>query len=161
MTERERPRALGPGSAGRLVVVTRNPISEAVTVIAEAAGRPVTLIEGGEGDAGGRAGLGDLSLTDADAVVLCDHDAPEAPRILRDALGSRASYVAMLASRGRAEAVLAELRDEGYDETALARLRMPAGLDVGGKSPGEIALSVVAEVVATSYGRPGGPMRSS
>ena len=37
---------------------------------------------------------------------------------------------------------------------------MPAGLNTGGKAPGEIALSVVAEIVAESYGRPGGPMRA-
>jgi xanthine dehydrogenase accessory factor len=36
---------------------------------------------------------------------------------------------------------------------------VPAGLDTGGKAPGEIALSVVAEVVATAHGRTGRPMR--
>jgi xanthine/CO dehydrogenase XdhC/CoxF family maturation factor len=36
---------------------------------------------------------------------------------------------------------------------------VPAGHDLGGKAPGEIALSVVAEIVAESYGRTGGPMR--
>jgi xanthine dehydrogenase accessory factor len=36
---------------------------------------------------------------------------------------------------------------------------VPAGHDLGGKGPGEITLSVVAEVVAEGYGRPGGPMR--
>ena len=38
---------------------------------------------------------------------------------------------------------------------------MPAGLNTGGKAPGEIALSVVAEIVAESYGRDGGPMRAA
>ena len=38
---------------------------------------------------------------------------------------------------------------------------MPAGHNLGGKAPGEIALSVVAEIVAESYDRPGGPMRGS
>jgi xanthine/CO dehydrogenase XdhC/CoxF family maturation factor len=42
----------------------------------------------------------------------------------------------------------------------LDKLHVPAGLDTGGKAPGEIALSVVAEIVAESYGRPGGPMRA-
>jgi xanthine dehydrogenase accessory factor len=63
----------------------------------------------------------------------------------------------MMASRRRAERVLATLDDSMPDE-AMARLHMPAGLNTGGKAPGEIALSVVAEIVAVSYGRDGGPM---
>ena len=45
---------------------------------------------------------------------------------------------------------------EGVD---VSTLHVPAGHDLGGKGPGEIALSVVAEIVAESYGRAGGPMR--
>jgi xanthine dehydrogenase accessory factor len=89
--------------------------------------------------------------------VLCDHDAPDASQFLRDALASPASYVAMMASRRRAEGLLADLEAEGVPN--LDKLHMPAGHDLGGKSPGEIALSVVAEIVAESYNRPGGAMR--
>ena len=63
-----------------------------------------------------------------------------------------------MASRRRAEGLLEELRDERI--TGLDKLHVPAGLDIGGKAPGEIALSVVAEIVAEYYGRPGGAMRS-
>jgi xanthine dehydrogenase accessory factor len=63
----------------------------------------------------------------------------------------------MMASRRRAERVLAELEAEGVPN--LERLHVPAGHNLGGKTPGEIALSVVAEIVAESYQRPGGPMR--
>ena len=63
---------------------------------------------------------------------------------------------AMMASRGRAAGLLDDLAAEGADVSAL---HVPAGHDLGGKAPGEIALSVVAEIVAESYGRPGGPMR--
>ncbi len=99
-----------------------------------------------------------MSLHDGDAVVLCDHDAPDAPAALRLALASPASYVAMMASRSRSARLLAELSDEGV--AGLDKLHVPAGLDTGGKAPGEIALSVVAEIVATAYGRSGGPMRA-
>ena len=73
-----------------------------------------------------------------------------------DALASEASYVAMMASRRRAAGLLDELVEEGVDTSSL---HVPAGHDLGGKCPGEIALSVVAEIVAESYARPGGPMR--
>jgi xanthine dehydrogenase accessory factor len=64
----------------------------------------------------------------------------------------------MMGSRRRAEHVFAELERE-MSADQLARLHVPAGLDTGGKAPGEIALSVVAEIVAVSYGRDGGPMK--
>jgi xanthine dehydrogenase accessory factor len=103
----------------------------------------------------GGPGLASLVPAEGDAVVLCDHDAPDAPQFLRDALASPASYVAMMASRRRAERMLTELADA----PGLEKLHVPAGHNLGGKAPGEIALSVVAEIVAESYERPGGPMR--
>jgi xanthine dehydrogenase accessory factor len=65
----------------------------------------------------------------------------------------------MMGSRRRAEKVFDALEAELPAET-LARLHVPAGLNTGGKAPGEIALSVVAEIVAVSSGRDGGPMKS-
>lgn len=50
-----------------------------------------------------------------------------------------------------------DLEAEGVDVT---RLHVPTGHDLGGKQPGEIALSVVAEIVAESYDRPGGALRA-
>jgi xanthine/CO dehydrogenase XdhC/CoxF family maturation factor len=156
MTTREQPWSDEGPEAGRLVLLTRNPIAEAVESIATTAGRAVTVIEE-DADGRGVAALRDFGLRDGDAVVLCDHDAPDAPQVLRDALASPASYVAMMASRRRAEGLLADLEAEGVRH--LDKLRVPAGHNLGGKAPGEIALSVVAEIVAESYGRPGGPMR--
>jgi len=62
-----------------------------------------------------------------------------------------------MASRRRAEGLLADLRAE--DVSGLEKLHVPAGHDLGGKGAGEIALSVVAEIVAESYQKYGGPMR--
>jgi xanthine dehydrogenase accessory factor len=67
--------------------------------------------------------------------------------------------MAMMGSRRRAEHVFSTLAAT-VPAQALARLRVPAGLDIGGKAPGEIALSVVAEVVAVSHRRDGGPMKA-
>ncbi len=156
MTTREQPWSDGDPGGGRVVVLTRNPIAEAIEAIATTAGRVVTVIEE-DADGRGVAALAGLGLRAGDAVVLCDHDAPDAPASLRDALGSPASYVAMMASRKRATGLLQELEQEGV--AGLEKLHVPAGLDTGGKAPGEIALSVVAEIVATSYGRDGGSMR--
>jgi xanthine/CO dehydrogenase XdhC/CoxF family maturation factor len=153
MAAREQPWSDDRQQHGRIIVLTANPISAAVEAIATAAGREVVILA----DDDGGPGLGPVAPVPGDAVVLCDHDAPDAPRFLRDALASPASYVAMMASRRRAEGLLADLESEGVPGSE--KLHVPAGHDLGGKAPGEIALSVVAEIVAESYGRPGGPMR--
>ncbi len=90
--------------------------------------------------------------------MLCDHDAPDAPQVLRAALASAASYVAMMASRRRSKGWSRSSRPKPLP--GWTKLHVPAGLNTGGKAPGEIALSVVAEIVAESYGWPGGSMRS-
>ena len=149
MSMRQQPWSDAQAEHGRILVLSDNPISQAIASIATAAGRDVlveAVDDGGQG----------LEPRAGDAVVLCDHDAPDAPRVLRAALASEAAYVAMMASRRRAAGLLDELVAEGVDVT---RLHVPAGHDLGGKAPGEIALSVVAEIVAESYGRSGGPMR--
>jgi xanthine dehydrogenase accessory factor len=66
---------------------------------------------------------------------------------LRAALLSPAAYVAMVASGRKARTLLDRLRAEGIDEALLARLKSPAGLDLGGVDPEEIAVSVIAEIV--------------
>jgi xanthine/CO dehydrogenase XdhC/CoxF family maturation factor len=156
MTTREQPWSDDGPAGGRVVLLTRNPIAEAIESIAGTVGREVTVIDE-DTDGRGVTALGELGLRAGDAVVLCDHDAPDAPGVLRQALASPASYVAMMASRRRSEHLLEELEQEGVP--GLAKLHVPAGLNTGGKAPGEIALSVVAEVVALSYGRDGGSMR--
>ena len=150
-TPREQPWSDDRPEHGRILVLSANPISAAIDTIARTVGRDVVVLA--EDDGG--PGLASLNPVEGDAVVLCDHDAPDAALFLRDALASSASYVAMMASRRRAERML----DELAGAPGLEKLHVPAGHNLGGKAPGEIALSVVAEIVAESYGRPGGPMR--
>ncbi len=59
---------------------------------------------------------------------------------------SPAVFVGLVASRKRAESVLAVLREEGVDEATIGRIRSPAGLDIAASTPEEIALSVMAEI---------------
>jgi len=149
MSQREQPWSDQRAEQGRILVLSDNPISRAIESIATTVGREVVVQPADDGGPG-------LAPRAGDAVVLCDHDAPDVPSVLRAALGSEAAYVAMMASRRRASATVAELREEGVDVTTL---HVPAGHDLGGKGPGEIALAVIAEIVAESYGRTGGSMR--
>jgi xanthine dehydrogenase accessory factor len=72
--------------------------------------------------------------------------------VLRIALHSGASYVGMLGSRKRAAGVRALLAEDGLTETELARLRAPIGLPIGAQGAAEIAVSIVAELIATWRG---------
>ena len=75
---------------------------------------------------------------------------------LQAALESGASYVGLVASPRRGAAVLEALRAAGLSDELLARVRTPAGLDLGARTPEEIALSILAELV-TARRRPAVP----
>lgn len=141
------------GPLGHLVVVFDNHIARALVTIGETTGWRVTRLDHAVDDAVA-ADLGPV-----DALVVCNHDGDGAYDTLRRALRSGVRYVAMMASRRRSSDLLSTLVDEGFDEATLDRLHLPAGLSIGGRSAGEIALSVMAEVVADAHDRPGTPMR--
>jgi xanthine dehydrogenase accessory factor len=85
------------------------------------------------------------------ALVVAAHGRDELSA-LRRGLEASLPYVGLVASRVRGAAVVAELRAEGLDEQRLARLETPAGLDLGARTPEEIALSILARVVAVRRG---------
>lgn len=67
--------------------------------------------------------------------------------ILRAGLEAGVRYVGLVASRKRGAAVLDVLREEGVPDELLDRIDTPAGLDIGARSPSEIALSILARVI--------------
>jgi xanthine dehydrogenase accessory factor len=77
------------------------------------------------------------------------------------ALRSPAAHVALIASRKRTRLIRDFLRDEGFSESELARLHAPAGLDLGARTPDEIALSVLAEIVLRRRGGTGRPLAAT
>lgn len=75
------------------------------------------------------------------------------------ALKSGAGYIALVASRKRARLVLEHLRERGASAQDLARVMAPSGLDLGARTPEEIALCVISEIVMTRRGGSGMKMR--
>jgi xanthine dehydrogenase accessory factor len=82
---------------------------------------------------------------DAVAVVVASHGRDEEP-VLAAALRAGVPYVALVASRKRGAAVLSALDVSDVDK---ARVHSPAGLDIGARTAPEIALSILAEVIAS------------
>jgi xanthine dehydrogenase accessory factor len=75
------------------------------------------------------------------------------------ALRSPSPFIALIASRKRSGLVLDYLRKEGVRDNELARVHAPAGLELGAKTPEEIALSVLSEIVPHRRGGSGEAMR--
>ena len=98
-------------------------------------------------------------LTAETALVLVAHDYKYDLPVLRHALGTEVGYVGMLGSGRRGATILRFLKEEGVGEEALARVRVPIGLDLGARSAPEIALAVLAEIQAVRGGGSGRPMR--
>lgn len=86
------------------------------------------------------------------AVVTLTHDPKLDDPALDRALRSDAFYVGALGSRKTHAARLARLRELGHDDSALARIRGPVGLDIAAVTAPEIALSVLAQIVAVRRG---------
>jgi xanthine dehydrogenase accessory factor len=89
-----------------------------------------------------------------DFVVIASQHKGDHESIER-ALASEARYIALIASRKRSGLVLRYLREKGVDRDNLARVVAPAGLDLGGRTPEEIALSVVSQMVMVRRGGSG------
>jgi xanthine dehydrogenase accessory factor len=89
-------------------------------------------------------------------VVVTDHDRPELGAVLRDALALPARWIGVMGSARHTAPHLAALRALAVDEADIARVHRPIGLNIGSHSPGEIALSTLAGLIADRNGRPGG-----
>jgi xanthine dehydrogenase accessory factor len=84
--------------------------------------------------------------TNDDAAVIVASHGRDEEQVLSTALDIGVPYVGLVASRKRGEAVVADLANSDDDK---ARVHTPAGLDIGARTPEEIALSILAEIVAS------------
>jgi len=95
----------------------------------------------------------ELPLDAHAAVVVLTHDPKIDDPALAAALKSDAFYIGALGSRKTHERRLGRLAEAGFPVDQLTRIAGPVGLDLGGRSTGEIAVSILAEIVGARYGR--------
>lgn len=146
----------------RLIIVGAVHIAQALAPMAQLARFQVIVID--PRDAFVRAGrLSDVeALTDwpddgmlklkpdsRTAVVTLTHDPKLDDPALSAALRSEAFYIGSLGSKRTHAKRLARLKEEGFSDLDLERIHGPVGLDIGAKTPSEIAVSILSEVVAT------------
>src|SRR5690606_24532031 len=97
------------------------------------------------------------TLTPRDAVCVLTHDLKFDVPAIKAALATPVGYIGVMGSRRTHERRIVALREAGVDEEGLKRLHAPIGLDIGAVTPEEVAISIVAEMVAVRH-RPGQPV---
>jgi xanthine dehydrogenase accessory factor len=94
----------------------------------------------------------ELSWDSRTAVVTLSHDAKIDEPALKAALESEAFYIGALGSKNNHAKRLKRLAEHGFNDAALARIAGPIGLPIGGRSPAEIAVSILAQIIQSRQG---------
>jgi xanthine dehydrogenase accessory factor len=156
----------------KLVIVGADAVGQAVAEYAHLLGWPVTVV-----DPRGAwlspmrfphakrvmlwpdKALPTMTLNERTALVVLSHDPKIDEAALKVALRSNAGYIGALGSRRAHAERITRLQASGVTAQDLEKLQAPVGLDLGGRSPAEMALSIVAEIVALHNRRKGGQLR--
>jgi xanthine dehydrogenase accessory factor len=151
-------------SAPRLVVVGAVHIAQALIPMARIAGYKVLLIDPRTAFASAerfptieisnewpREAMQKLSLDRRTAVITLSHDAKIDEPALIAALESDAFYIGALGSKNNHARRLERLGKQGFSGETLARIAGPIGLPLGGRSPAEIAVSILAQITQVRY----------
>jgi xanthine dehydrogenase accessory factor len=125
-----------------LLLVGHGPVIETLATLARAADYSVATVGGDAID----QGLERFSPTARASVVVATH-ADSDEDALERALRTEAGYVSLVASRRRAAVILERLERRGVPPERLGRIKAPAGLDLGARTPPEIAVSILAEII--------------
>lgn len=97
--------------------------------------------------------LAQINLHPGVAAVILAHDEKFEDPALEVLLNSDVGYIGAIGSRKTSEERLLRLKSRGFTDEQLARIHGPIGLNLGGRSPEEIAISIMAEIVAVKNGR--------
>lgn len=135
----------------QLIIVGGGHIGRPLKVMGEAAGFDVLVVDAEAGRAN-VPGLDSVHLTADSFIVLITTDHVSDEAALRQVIHSPVRYIGMIGSRHKCETILGHLREDGIGEVALKRVYAPIGLNLGGPTPEEIAVAILAEVIAVRRG---------
>jgi xanthine/CO dehydrogenase XdhC/CoxF family maturation factor len=146
-----------------LVAVFASPVSGYLLRYGADLGYRTFLVEPDEGRAAGAAALGfplisvpPEDLSDSADVIVTDHHRDELGTVLRDMLATKARWIGVMGNRWHVGPHIEMLTNLGVPPEEIARVHRPIGLNIGSKTPAEIAISVLAGLVAERNDRPGG-----
>jgi xanthine dehydrogenase accessory factor len=150
-----------------LVVVFYGAVAHELLLIGARLGYRIAMLDPDDAardDAVGRVpglvaapGIDGLPRLDETAdVVLADHHRDELGPVLRDLLSTKARWIGLMGSPRHVGPHVEALTTLGVDADDIARVHRPIGLNIGSKTPAEIAVATLAGLVADRAGRPGG-----
>lgn len=105
--------------------------------------------------------LSEMDFIPGSAFIVCSFSHKTDGDILNVILDKEPSYVGMLGGKPKIRALFTRLKENGYSEETLMQIHAPIGLDIGGEKPAEIAVSIMAEIMASRYGGSCRPMRDN
>jgi xanthine dehydrogenase accessory factor len=146
-----------------LVAVFASPVAEFLLRYGRDAGYRTVLVEPDPErakampDTGADVEDGVRGYPDGSAdVVVTDHHRPELGPLLRDALGSGARWIGVMGNPRHPAPHIPALAGLGVAQDEIARVRRPIGLNIGSRTPAEIAIATLAGLIADRNDRPGG-----
>jgi xanthine/CO dehydrogenase XdhC/CoxF family maturation factor len=152
-------------SPRRLVAVFSSPVSEILLRFGVELGFRSVLVEPdptrllGPPRPHGDTFVSDLTAAGIDEhtdVVLTDHHRPEIGAVLQEALAGTPRWIGIMGNPHHEGPHVAALSELGVPDAEIARVHRPIGLNIGSRTPAEIALATLAGLVADRNGRPGG-----
>lgn len=96
-----------------------------------------------------------LDFQESDCVVIITRGHEHDATVLKECLSKRKlpGYIGMIGSKEKIARTFSQLKEQGVLEHLLAKVKAPIGLDIGARTPAEIALSIISEIVALRYGK--------
>jgi xanthine dehydrogenase accessory factor len=102
--------------------------------------------------------LAQLELPPSTYVAILTHDPKFDEPALLGSIETHARYIGAVGSRNTNASRRERLIEAGLSDESLARIRGPIGLDIGAETPEEMAISIMAEIIAVRHQREGGPL---
>jgi xanthine dehydrogenase accessory factor len=152
--------APAPTRSRTLVAVFASPVAEYLMRFGNDLGYRTVLVDPERARVGGsEAGQVLTALPDLDEhtdVVVTDHHRVELAPMLRDALGHPARWIGVMGNPRHPAPYLEALAELGVSPVDIERIHRPIGLNIGSKTPPEIAIATIAGLLADRNGRKGG-----
>lgn len=154
--------AQAPPETRTLVAVFASPVADVLLRYAQDVGYHTVLVEPERGrvsneEAGTTTVLTHFPRLDGDAdIVVTDHHRAELGQVLAEALELPVRWIGVMGNPRHPGPHVAALREMGVADSEIARIHRPIGLNIGSRTPAEIAIAALAGLIADRNGKPGG-----
>ncbi len=147
-----------PTGERRLVAVFASPVALQLVHLAAHVGYDCVVVDPERALDGARTvrAVADAGVDGNTDVVVTDHDRQELGDLLADVLSTDARWVGVMGSPRHSAPHVVALQERGLPQEQIDRVHRPIGLDIGSRSPAEIAMATVAGLLADRNGRAGG-----